>query len=90
MYHWTTASIDFETVDHESQIHGYKVKEGLLGKHVTNENQDHKALRDKDTNHRGYRQYKSMQEQLEKNDNKYRKEFKDAENHYNDEYKDIK
>jgi|WetSurMetagenome_2_1015567.scaffolds.fasta_scaffold613979_2 hypothetical protein len=27
-----------------------------------------------------------MQKQLGKNDNKYEKEFKDAENHYNDEY----
>jgi hypothetical protein len=79
-----------ETVDHETQIHGYKVKDGLLGKNVTNENQDHKALRDKDTNHKGYRQYKSMQKQLEKNDNKYKKEFKNAENHYKYEYENVK
>lgn len=79
-----------ETVDHETQDHGYKVKDALEGKKVTSENEDHKALRDKDTNHKGYKQYKSMQKQLEKKDEKYKKEFKEAENHYKDEYKDIK
>jgi len=79
-----------ENVVHETQVHGYKVKDGLSGKNVTNENQDHKALRDKDTNHKGYKQYKSTQKQLEKNNNKYKKEFKNAENHYEDEYRYVK
>jgi len=79
-----------ETVDHETQDHGYKANDKLNGNKVTNENQDHKALRDKNMNHQGYKKYNSIKSQLEKKGNQYKKTFKERENYYKEEYKDIK
>ena len=54
----------------------------LKGKPTTTTDEDHKALKNQDTRHQGYRQYKSMQEQLQKIDNTYIKAFEDARIQY--------
>ena len=79
-----------ETVDHETQDHGYKANDKLNGKKVTSEDEDHKALRDKDMTHPGYKGYNSMKNHLEKNNKQYKKTFKEREDYYKEEYKDIK
>lgn len=71
-----------ETLTHETQVHGYNVKDKIKGKTVTTESQDHKALKTQDTKHLGYKQYKSTQEQLQKIDEAYKKAFKDAHKQY--------
>ena len=79
-----------EVVAHETQVHGYKAKDELNGRKVTSEDQDHKALRDKKMDHAGYKLYNNIKNQLEKVNYLYKKIFKEAENHYKKEYKDIK
>jgi len=76
-----------ETLAHETQIHGYKVVDDIKGKATTSESQDHKALKNQDTNHQGYKQYKSVQEQLQKIDKDYNRAFHEAQREiYNKQY----
>jgi hypothetical protein len=71
-----------ETLTHETQVHGYKVSDQIKGKSTTTESQDHKALKNQDTKHQGYKQYKSTQEQLQNIDEKYKKAFQNAQREY--------
>jgi hypothetical protein len=71
-----------ETLTHETQVHGYKVSDRINGKSTTTESQDHKALKNQDTKHQGYKQYKSTQEQLQNIDEKYKKAFQNAQKEY--------
>jgi len=89
-YQLTNKEEIVETVAHETLDHGYKAEDGLNGRKVTSENQDHKALRDKNMNHKGYKLYNYMKKQVEKISNQYKKVFKESENHYKKEYNDIK
>jgi RHS repeat-associated protein len=76
-----------ETLTHETQIHGYKAKDQINGKNVTSEDQDHTALKNQDGNHKGYKQYRSVQKQLQKNDKKYEKAFQEARERYDENYR---
>jgi hypothetical protein len=67
-----------ETLTHETQLHGFDISNKIAGTPATTEVQDHKALKIQDTNHKGYEQYKSVQEQLQKIDEIYKKVFQEA------------
>ena len=82
-----------EIVMHEALLHGYKVDKDLSGKHKTTQNSvdaDHKAIRDKNTNHSGYKKYDAARKQLEKISAKFKQIFKEAEAFYKRNYKDLK
>ncbi len=78
-----------ETLAHEMQLHGYSDTNKIAGKTVTTGNQDHKAFRDKDSSHKGYKQYKSVQLQLEKMGEDYKKAFQKAQEDANKVYKNL-
>jgi RHS repeat-associated protein len=67
-----------ETVTHETQLHGISVGSQLEGKKPSTEEQDHKALKDKNTKHDGYNNYNSVRNQLEIIDEKYKQAFEEA------------
>jgi RHS repeat-associated protein len=67
-----------ETLTHETQIHGFNISNKIAGTPTTTEAQDHNALKNQDTSHKGYKQYKSVQEQLQKIDEEYIKIFQEA------------
>jgi hypothetical protein len=75
-----------ETLTHETQLHGYNDASALKGKPVTSEEQDHTARKNRDTKHQGYKQYKSVQEQLQKNDENYKAAFEEAQRAANRKY----
>lgn len=75
-----------ETLTHETQVHGYEISKDIQGKGKTSENQDHKALKNQNTKHQGYKQYKSVQNQLQTIDNAYKKAFQEAQKQYNENY----
>ena len=64
---------------HETQLHGQKAANDIKGQKTTSGGDDHKALKEKNSNHKGYKQYKSVQDQLGKDDEKYKKEFDKAD-----------
>ena len=70
-----------ETITHETQIHGTYVGDKIEGKKIPTGEQDHSALKNKDTKHQGYKNYNSVRGQLEKIDDNYKKAFKEAEEH---------
>ena len=53
---------------------------------TTTADQDHSALKHQDTTHQGYRQYKSVQDQLQKKDENYKKAFENAKKEADIEY----
>jgi hypothetical protein len=67
-----------ETLTHETQIHGFDIVNKIAGTPTTTEAQDHKALKEQDSQHKGYEQYKSVQEQLQKIDELYKRVFQEA------------
>lgn len=71
-----------ETLTHETQSHGFNIADKMIGKTTTTTTEDHKALKTKDTKHQGYKQYKSMQQQLQKIDEAYKKAFENAHKQY--------
>jgi RHS repeat-associated protein len=75
-----------ETITHELQVHGYKKADEANGKKVTTEIQDHKALKNKDLKHEGFKKYESVRKELEIIDTDYIKAFKDAEKKYQEIY----
>jgi RHS repeat-associated protein len=75
-----------ETLTHETQLHGYDDASESKGKPVTNGNQDHTARKNQDTKHQGYKQYKSVQVQLQKIDEKYKAAFEEAQREANLRY----
>ncbi|GHT00793.1 hypothetical protein FACS189421_13220 [Bacteroidia bacterium] len=75
-----------ETITHETQLHGYSAADQISGKKTTTESQDHKALKNQDTKHQGYKQYKSVQEQLQTLDKAYKKSFEDEQKRAQIEY----
>lgn len=75
-----------ETITHELQVHGYKKPDQATGKKVTTADQDHKALKGKDSKHQGYKKYQSVRKELEAMDSKYKKAFSDAEKEYQKKY----
>jgi RHS repeat-associated protein len=75
-----------ETLTHETQVHGYNIVDKIKGTSTTNENKDHKALKNQDTKHQGYKQYKSVQTQLEKIDQVYKKAFEASKKDYDKDY----
>jgi RHS repeat-associated protein len=68
-----------ETLTHETQIHGSKAGDKIDGKKTSTTEQDHNALKDKNTKHEGYNNYNSVRKQLEAVDEKYKEVFKEAE-----------
>lgn len=76
-----------EVLAHEMQIHGYKVADQINGKKVNSQNKDHQALKNKDTGHKGYLKYKSVQEQLLTIDKDYKQAFEQAQKEANILYK---
>jgi RHS repeat-associated core domain len=70
-----------EVVTHETQLHGYKSGDKIDGKKVVGQDVDHSALKNKDTKHKGCRNYNSVRQQLEKIDENYKATFKEAEEH---------
>jgi hypothetical protein len=62
-------------------LHGHSVADQIKGKTITKGSADHKALKEKDTNHQGYEQYNSVRIELEKIDEEYNKSFIEAEKH---------
>ncbi len=90
-----------EDIDHETQDHGYSIFDeinaftkggiGALNKlRIGKEDKDHKALRDKDMNHPGYRNYQKVANDLLKKIKGFSNVLKDAEQKYKENYKDIK
>jgi len=75
-----------ETITHETQLHGYYDANDFKGKPITTEKQDHTARKNKDTKHQGYKQYKSVQEQLENTDEQYKAAFEEAQRIANRNY----
>jgi len=75
-----------ETLTHETQLHGYKTADIINGKANVTENQDHSALKNQNTNHQGYKQYKSVQEQLQKINEEYKRAFQDAQKQAQKQY----
>jgi RHS repeat-associated protein len=75
-----------ETLTHETQLHGYDDASNAKGKPVTDGYQDHTARKKQDTKHQGYKQYKSVQEQLQKIDERYRAAFEEAQREANLRY----
>ena len=71
-----------EIVTHETQLHGNKAGD-MIEERTTAPTtiEDHKALKYKDTKHKGYSNYNSVRQQLEKIDENYKKAFKEAEEH---------
>ncbi|GHT70539.1 hypothetical protein FACS1894155_12880 [Bacteroidia bacterium] len=71
------------------QLHGYNEADKVRGKANATTNLDHKAFREKASSHTGYIKYKSVQEQLQKIDEDYKRAFrkaqKDAKEIYNHE-----
>jgi hypothetical protein len=67
-----------QTLTHETQIHGFDTANKIKGTPTSNETKDHKALKNQDVKHQGYKQYKSVQEQLQKTDENYKKAFEQA------------
>jgi RHS repeat-associated protein len=76
-----------ETLTHEIQLHGYSDANVLKGEQATTGEQDHSARKHQDTKHQGYKQYKSVQEQLQKVDEKYKAAFDEAQREANRRYK---
>jgi len=70
-----------EVVTHETQLHGTYIGDQIQGKDIPTEQQDHSALKNKDSSHSGYKNYNSVRGQLEKIDDGYKKTFKEAEEH---------
>ena len=70
-----------EVITHETQLHGYNVADKINGNTTTTGDQDHKALKNKDSKHQGYKQYNSVRGQLEEIDENYKKTFQEAEEH---------
>jgi RHS repeat-associated protein len=71
-----------ETVTHETQLHGTSAGDKIEGKQGTpTGDQDHKALKDKNIKHEGYKNYNSVRNQLETMDENYKKAFQEAEKH---------
>jgi len=75
-----------ELVMHEALVHGNDVEKNINGTQRTTTNQDHKALRDKDMKHPGYRKYDAARKQLEQISEKYKQVFKEAEDFYKKNY----
>jgi hypothetical protein len=76
-----------ETLTHETQLHGYGDASALKGKQTTTGEQDHSARKHQDTKHQGYKQYQSVQGQLQKTDEKYKAAFDEAQREANRRYK---
>ena len=70
-----------ETLTHETQLHGTKAGDQIEGKKVSTEDQDHNALKNKNSKHQGYNNYDSVRKQLEVIDENYKESFKKAEEH---------
>jgi RHS repeat-associated protein len=75
-----------EIITHETQLHGYNVKDKLEGKSTMSGDKDHAALKSKNASHRGYKKYDSTRQQLKKIDSNYEKSFKEAERHAKEHY----
>ena len=90
-YQLATKELIVETVLHETLDHGHKTKDKLNGKKVSSEAQDHKALRDKDKKHKGYKQYDDMKMILLQMHNiNYQQMFQQQDSYYKSIYDDIK
>jgi RHS repeat-associated protein len=69
-----------ETLTHETQVHGTKTGDQIEGKKgVPTGDQDHSALKNKNTKHAGYNNYNSVKIQLEALDARYKKAFRQAD-----------
>ena len=51
---------------------------------------DHIALRDQDTEHKGYKKYDKLKSELIKMDKKYEEAFENKANEYKEKYKNLK
>jgi hypothetical protein len=78
-----------ETLTHEMQLHGYNEVDRIKGKIGATTIQDHKALRDNDSTHKGYIKYKSVQQQLEKIADEYKRAFQKAQQDAKEIYKNL-
>jgi RHS repeat-associated protein len=75
-----------ETLTHETQLHGFDISNEIKGNPTSTTSKDHKALKNQDTNHKGYKQYKSTREQLQKIDDGYKQAFQDAQKNAQKQY----
>ena len=93
-----------ENLGHELLIHGNVVEEIIdfyekNGSEATQGairngdfsfgDSDHKSLRDKDSNHKGYRGYESLRNEMSKGNSKNEKAFNNAEKKYDQNYKSL-